>query len=178
MIELAPNLTLISIRENNAELVLPLMTRCYPPVYAHMWQDESSWYLNNTYHREQVLCDAQRPDAPYYLVKWKEDYAGILWYKMHDQSPDFPETPAFKLQRIYLHPDTHGNGIGRAIMDYVSDKARTLGKDLIWLEAMDTQLTAHMFYKKMGYRPTGFYQLDFTRMYPNYRGMVRMSKML
>lgn len=178
MIELNSKLTLIPVHEGNASLVEPLMTRCYPPVYAHLWEDAAKWYLQKTYNQEQALQDAQLQDAPYYLVRWQEDYAGILWYKLHDQSPDFPDLPALKLQRIYLHPNTHGNGIGRAIMDYVSEKASQLDKRLVWLEAMDTQLTAHSFYERMGYQKTGTYRLDFTRMHPHYRGMVRMSKML
>lgn len=178
MIELSPNLTLIPIQENNAALVLPLMSACYPPVYAHLWQDAAVWYLQQTYKREQVLRDVQLDHSPYFLVNWEGENAGILWYKMHDHSPDFPDTPALKLQRIYLHPATHGNGIGRTIMNYVADQAKDLGKELVWLEAMDTQLTAHRFYEKMGYRKTGTYRLAFTRMHSHYRGMLRMSKML
>lgn len=178
MISLTPELRLVPVQEENAGQVYGIMVACYPPVYAHLWQDAGKWYLQNMYNRQQVIADASNPDSPYFIVEWEESPIGILWYKKHDASPDHPNSPGLKLQRIYLAPSTHGKGIGRLITNFVAEEANRLGKELVWLEAMDTQESAHRFYEKMGYRKAGTYRLTFEHMHPHYRGMVRMTKFL
>lgn len=178
MIELLPNLSLTAIEAAEAPLLLPLMKACYPPVYAHLWGDGGGWYLKESYDVPALLTDLAEADAPYYWVKWQGQPVGILRMQVNQESPDFPGVPALKLQRIYLHPRVHGKGIGRAVMDFVAEAAVRLQKSIVWLEAMDTQVSAHQFYEKMDFRKTGNFRLTYERMHPHYRGMVRMTKEL
>lgn len=152
------------------------MQACYPPVYAHLWEDQGDWYVQEMYHEQAVLQDLADETARYWVVVWQGTPAGILRLKMHQESPDHPGRPALKLHRIYLHPRTHGHGIGRELLAFTVAQARELNKEYIWLEAMDTQQDALGFYEKMGFRTTGTFRLTFERMHEHLRGMVRMTK--
>ena len=173
---LSPSLSLVPVTEENAATILPLMQACYPPVYAHLWEDGGEWYLNETYREEAVLRDLAEADAPYWIVHWEGSPAGILRWNLHLSCQDYPEEAGLKLHRIYLHPSTHGNGLGRQLLTLTDTEARRLGKTLVWLEAMDTQQAAQGFYEKMGYRVTGTLRLSFARMHDHFKGMVRMVK--
>lgn len=173
---ISSSLSLCPITSHNAAEILPLMQACYPPVYQHLWEDQGDWYLQRTYGINSVLEDLAKPDAPYWIVQWQTAPAGILRLQLHERTPDFPGQQALKLQRIYLHPSTHGQGIGRQLMEFAFAQAIELGKGMVWLEAMDTQQTAQAFYHKMGFRTTGTLRLPFVRMHSHYRGMIRMTK--
>lgn len=101
---------------------------------------------------------------------------GVLRLNLDKESPDYPACPALKLHRLYLHPRTHGHGIGRALVDFTLAKARELNKAYLWLEAMDTQPAALAFYKKMDFETTGTFRLTFEQMDEHWRGMVRMTR--
>ncbi|MEL6971506.1 MAG: GNAT family N-acetyltransferase [Bacteroidota bacterium] len=176
MITLNARLQLVPVSAQQADQMHPLMTACYPPVYAHLWEDGANWYLRETYNAKRVRQDLQKPASPYYWVHWDGEAVGILWLHEEECSPDFPDQPALKLQRIYLHPKVHGNGIGKAVVEYVVGQAEKLNKQIVWLEAMDTQESAHQFYEKVGFRKSGTFRLTFERMHPHYRGMVRMTR--
>lgn len=173
--QLSPSLSLVPVTEENAAKILPLMQACYPPVYAHLWEDGGKWYLNETYREEAVLKDLAEADAPYWMVHWEGSPVGILRWNLHLSCVDYPEEAGLKLHRIYLHPRTHGQGIGRQLLALTDAEARRLGKALVWLEAMDTQQAAQGFYEKMGYQVTGTLRLSFERMHEHYRGMIRMT---
>lgn len=173
---LSPSLSLEPVTEDNAATILPLMQACYPPVYAHLWEDGGTWYLNETYREEAVLKDLMEADAPYWIVHWEGYPVGILRWNLHQPCLDYPAEAGLKLHRIYLHPSTHGKGIGRELLTLTDREAQRLGKSLVWLEAMDTQQAAQGFYEKMGYQVTGTLRLSFERMHEHYRGMIRMTK--
>ncbi len=176
MIALNGRLHLVPVSKQTAGQMHGLMTACYPPVYAHLWEDSASWYLQETYNEKRVVQDLQKNASAYFWVQWDGEAVGILWLHEEERSPDFPDLTALKLQRIYLHPKVHGNGIGKMVVQYVVEQAKRLNKQIVWLEAMDTQLSAHQFYEKVGFRKTGTFSLSFERMHPHYRGMVRMTQ--
>jgi diamine N-acetyltransferase len=169
-------LVLRAVQLAKAAEVYPLMAACYPPVYAHLWEDGGQWYLEHVFSETAVLRDLAEADAPYWFVEWQGQRVGILRLCLHQPSPEFPDGNALKLHRIYLHPAAHGLGVGQALMEYTLAQARLLHKAAIWLEAMDTQTAALGFYEKQGYTTYATFRLTFERMHPHLRGMVRMQR--
>ena len=169
-------LVLRAVQLAKAAEVYPLMAACYPPVYAHLWEDGGQLYLEHVFSETAVLRDLAEADAPYWFVEWQGQRVGILRLCLHQPSPEFPDGNALKLHRIYLHPAAHGLGVGQALMEYTLAQARLLHKAAIWLEAMDTQTAALGFYEKQGYTTYATFRLTFERMHPHLRGMVRMQR--
>ena len=82
------------------------------------------------------------------------------------------------LHRIYLGEEAQGKGIANELMNWVEQKAKLKGNDLIWLEAMDTQEQALRFYKKQGFMNSHKAYLDFEPLLDHYRGMDVLYKSL
>lgn len=168
-------LLLRPITAASAADLLPLMRACYTPVYEHLWEDAGHWYVNKMFSEAAVLQDLQVPDAPYWVVEWQGRPAGILRLNLLKPCPDQREVTGLKLHRIYLHPRTHRQGVGRALIAFIIEYAQKLGRQIVWLEAMDTQTSALRFYETVGFETKGTFRLDYTRMYPAMRGMIRMT---
>lgn len=170
-----PQLQLRSITPVNAVDVLPLMQRCYPPVYQHLWEDGGEWYLQHSYRESQVLTDIAAPNTNYWFVDWEGQAVGIFRVCWQQACPDLAAPTAVKLNRIYLHPDTIGQGIGGQLMDYLIAEMHQQGYQHLWLEAMDTQIPAVRFYEKWDMATVGTFRLTFERMHSHLRGMLRMA---
>lgn len=152
-----------------------LMKRIYPPIYQHLWPDQGRWYLDHAYGMAAIKQDLQEEDASYWFVKKESERIGILRLKTYATLPEEPFRAALQLHRIYLGPALIGQGFGQRLLAFTREKAQALGKELLWLEVMDSQQAAIRFYEKNGFRICGAFRLPYEQMYPQLRGMYRMK---
>ncbi|WP_166637242.1 GNAT family N-acetyltransferase [Algoriphagus boseongensis] len=155
-----------------------LMDEVYRASYHSIWEDKGDWYVELIYNPETVRKELARSRSHYFFVEWKEEKIGILKY-------DFPFSPreieipnAMKLHRLYLHPKAHGKGIAQELMKHCEQVAKENKLEAIWLEAMESQIQAKRFYEKMGFSEVYSYVLDFERIYPEYRGIQILKKVI
>lgn len=172
------NLVLTAIQAEDQPILYQLMDEVYRSGYRYIWEDQGDWYVNLIYNRHTLHKELKRSTSHYFFVELDEKKIGILKY-------DFPFSPkeieipnAMKLHRLYLHPDVHGKGIAKILMDHCENVARQNGLDAIWLEAMECQMQARKFYEKVGFREVLTYTLDFERIFPEYRKIQIMKKTL
>lgn len=86
------------------------------------------------------------------------------------------EEKQVKLHRIYLHPKTQGNGLGKKLLSWLEKEAKQKGYKIIWLDAMDEQPQAFQFYKKRGYKYHSHTFLPFELLYDEVRKMSQIYK--
>lgn len=78
-------------------------------------------------------------------------------------TPHFPiETRAtdIELRRIYCLTQTHGTGLGRALMGQALDDARAMGHDRILLGVWEQNARARAFYERQGFAVIGARQFQ------------------
>ncbi|WP_026231986.1 GNAT family N-acetyltransferase [Neolewinella persica] len=173
-IRLSNTLCLAPIRPEDHPTHLALMQRIYPPAFAYLWPDKGAWYINHVHGKQAFLKDLERPDAPYYHVYQHEKLVGIFQLKLHALCPDCPAVPALKLDRMYLADEVRGQGIGKALVAYAREETRRKGKEILWLDRMDSNEATIGFYRKLGFIESGQFRLPFEQMHPEYRGMWRV----
>ena len=155
-----------------------LMTNVYPKAYAHLWEDDGSWYQNHIWNMADVERELNDVNASYYFVTFQQKEIGILRIVENADFVDRPSDKALKLHRLYLDDTAQGKGIGKAMMTWVEAYARKTDHDGVWLEVMDTKTQALKFYERCGYHITSDFRLDFTNMHAHFRGMHKMYKAL
>ncbi|MCX2680309.1 GNAT family N-acetyltransferase [Galbibacter sp. EGI 63066] len=175
MIKLSNDINLRPISLTDHESLSKLMNDIYPPVYNHLWLDNSEWYLNKLYSKENMATELNNPDSYYYFVQYKSNTVGILKVIVNESMPG-AENAMVKLQRIYLAPSLQGKGIGKLLIKWVEEMFCKEHSLPLWLEAMDSQDTAIGFYEKLGFVKCGTFTLEFEMMKEKYRGMFRMIK--
>ncbi len=62
-----------------------------------------------------------------------------------------------EMKRMFVYPDLHGHGIGRALADRVVAEARDAGYDRMRLDTSIGQAEAIGLYKRAGFRPIAPY---------------------
>ncbi|WP_299460772.1 GNAT family N-acetyltransferase [uncultured Microscilla sp.] len=176
MIKITPHLVLNEIDIQDQPNLLRLMHQVYPQTYAHLWQDQGTNYINTVYGLENFQQELQDPNSLYCFVVYDETIVGILRLLDNASLVDLPNEPATKLHRIYIDNNVKGKGIGKALIDWTTQRAAKQGHTIVWLEAMDTQEAAIGFYEKQGFSISGKDRLELDLLYPHLRGMYRMWK--
>ncbi len=176
MITLTSDISLHSIREEDQPRLMELMQAIYPPAYEHLWEDEGQWYLNSLYQKENLEKELQEEGNHYYFIQYQKEAVGILRYIENTPLPWDSAKNAVKLHRIYLHPKTHGKGLGKTLLVWLEEKAQSLSAAYIWLDVMDTQHQAIRFYEKTGYAQCGTRKLVLPGLHEYLQGMFYMKK--
>lgn len=178
MINVSKNIQLKEILNTDFELLFTLMKEIYPTAYSHFWKDGGDWYMNSQYSKENILKELLEENAEYYFVLFKNEIIGnfrIIWDK---KLAGLDTKKSVKLHRVYLHSKTHGNGIGKKLLNWLENEAIKKQYELIWLDAMNEQPQAFEFYKKRGYQYQSHCFLNFELMHDEVRKMSQLYKEL
>ena len=176
MITISEDLELREIMDSDCESLYNLMKEIYPAAYSHFWKDGGKFYVDTQYAKENILRELSEENTSYYFVLFKGEKIGnfrIIWNKKLGELKD---QKSVKLHRIYLHPKTQGNGIGKKLLNWLEEEAIKKQYELIWLDAMDEQPQAFEFYKKRGYQYYSHCFLDFELLYDEVRKMSQVYK--
>ncbi len=178
MIQITQKITLKAITKSDSKELYTLMKEIYPSAYQHFWKDKGDWYVNSQYSTKNIEKELLEAYADYYFIVFNDEIVGnfrVLW----DQKLlGFEDKKSVKLHRIYLHPKTQGNSIGKTLLTWLENTAQQKGYKLIWLDAMDEQPQAFQFYKKQGYLYHSHYFLDFDLLYDDIRKISQIYKAL
>jgi GNAT superfamily N-acetyltransferase len=119
------------------------MSRIYLPEYRHLWFDEAG--MEKIYSYTNMERDLAIHNSSYF-VQYQSQTIGIL--KLIENIPlaEFKNRKSAKLDRIYLDPEFHGQGIGKTLLDWTERSSKWSFP--LWLEAIDTQKKAVLFYEK------------------------------
>ncbi len=178
MIKVSDDIQLREISNTDSESLFKLMQTVYSAAYSHFWKDSGNWYVNSNYSKENIAKELLEENSQYYFVLFKNEIVGnfrILWDKKLD---GFVDKKTVKLHRVYLHSKTHGNGIGKKLVNWLEKEAIKKQYELIWLDAMNEQPQAFEFYKKLGYQYHSHCFLDFELMHDEVRKMSQLYKKL
>lgn len=174
----------------DADWLSVIAKKAYFDNYTHLWYDDGAWYAERCFNVEQLRQELSDDNALFFGVEDATEPLGFLKIninyplsKTSCQSNDLAllkfETEeisnALELERIYLTTKGQGRGIGQRLVQLTLNEARSHGKDVVWLKAMDTS-PAIGFYEKIGFKKCGTMRLGFERMKPEMQGMVAMKK--
>ncbi|RIV23585.1 GNAT family N-acetyltransferase [Fibrisoma montanum] len=162
----------------DAPLLADVARRAYTDHYLHLWHDGGAWYMERCFTPAVLQRELDNSNARFYLVRQQGQAVGFFKLNLDQPLKGQETVNAMELERIYLSKDVTGQGIGKAVLTFVVDYARQLGKELIWLKAMDTSHDAIAFYERMGFVVCGTDRLTFDVMKEDVRGMVVMRRPL
>jgi GNAT superfamily N-acetyltransferase len=89
--------------------------------------------------------DYSPPDGALLLAYFEGVAAGCVALRRLD-------TEACEMKRMFVYPQFHGRGIGRALGQAIVDAARNAGYSVMRLDTSVRQKEAQQLYKKLGFR--------------------------
>lgn len=63
--------------------------------------------------------------------------------------------PTAELSKVYVHPDAHGAGVARQLVEATVAEAATRGAAAVWLGVNEENARANRFYDKSGFAQVG-----------------------
>lgn len=101
--------------------------------------------------------DILYPDEPLYQMEIEEDNHGYHFGAFADNKllavvSVFPKGDDFQFRKFAVVAEAQGQGVGKALLKYITDFVSSEGGSRIWCNA---RLSAIGFYTKYGFRQTG-----------------------
>jgi diamine N-acetyltransferase len=163
----------------DAAMITRLARSIYKEHYLHLWHPGGAdWYMNEyAYAAYKIVQELANPLVEYFIAADNDQPMGYM--KLNIEAALDENTNALEAERIYLHKNAAGKGIGRQLMELALQRAKELKKEMLFLKAMDSSLDAIAFYQKLGYTICGSLQLpmpEFALMKEEYRGMVILKR--
>lgn len=176
MITISQELKLQPILALDYKKLYNLMNAIYTPAYSHFWKDQGKWYLDSQYSKKNIKKELLNTKSDYYFIIFNDEIIGNLRIIWDEKLTNLTEEKQVKLHRLYLHPKTQGNGIGKKIISWLKNEATKKGYKIIWLDAMNKKPQAFEFYKKLGFNYFSHTILDFNLLFDEVRKMSQLYK--
>jgi diamine N-acetyltransferase len=115
-------------------------------------------YLEKAFGVEQQTADLADPRR---ITLVAEDGGALAGYAVLHRTapgeghPSLPQGEAVEIQRFYVGPDHHGQGLARRLMEAAMERAREMGGELLWLGVWEHNARAIRFYEKQGFVDIG-----------------------
>ena len=106
-----------------------------------------------------------------YVIQYAGKTVGIM--KIAPPQDDDVGDDFYELHYIYLHPDYFRIGIGTQAMEFIFDKARSIGKTGMTVWVLDENIKSIKFYEKCGFQKDG---KKMNNEYGKESGRIRMRR--
>lgn len=169
-------LEIIPIKAGDAAELAEVAIAAYKDHYLHLWHDGGEWYLKRSFSVKQLKTELAGEANRFYIARWNGENVGFMKTRTDRSLPMFEAGYALEVERIYLTAAAQGKGIGRALIKLAVSDAREMGRNIVWLKAMDTSEDALAFYERMGFAKCGGERLDFEMLKDELRGMFWMKR--
>jgi diamine N-acetyltransferase len=154
--------------------------RSYLPHYQHLWQPGGiEWYMQHCFGDAVLQKELTDENIEYYIAADDGNQnIGILKLVLHKPLPDSDVENALYLEKIYFIKEWTGKGVGRELLNFAISRAEELGRDCIWLKAMDTSVKPIAAYQRAGFtiHSRTLIDAEFELIKEEMRGMVVMKK--
>jgi ribosomal protein S18 acetylase RimI-like enzyme len=131
------------LSRSELSIVRDLAHQIWPLVYSAMISSEQmSYMLDWMYHPDVLASKYDKGDSFFAFQKEGKDIA----YLHLEQAGEF----AVKLQKLYVHPQYHGQDIGKQLVVFTVDFTRSQGRSLVELQ-VNRSNPAVSFYRKLGF---------------------------
>ena len=149
------------LSEELVDTYIDVGIQSYHEHYLHLWPEGNPHpYVESSFTREVVHRELLDTNAQHFLILKQNQVVGILKVILNAPLKKYPGKNALLLEKIYLLRSFSGQGIGKICLDIVVEYARSLEKDILWLDTMKKG-RALSFYQDFGFRIVGEKKLPF-----------------
>jgi len=104
----------------------------------------------------KMIDDVDRNNGIIYVVESERKIvgfiAGIILKQTEEELLECIPTKAGKITELFIEEQFRGQKIGTRLMDKIEEYFKQNGCDVVRVEVFEPNVTAHNFYRKLGYR--------------------------
>jgi diamine N-acetyltransferase len=151
----------IQIRQGtleDAKLLTDLSYTTFWDAFAHHPKnapDDLAHYMRQSFNIEQITAELASPNAIFLIASIEDKPAGYAKLIRDSIEPGITAERPIELARLYSQQEYVGKGVGQNLMDACFERARTEGRDVMWLGVWEFNPRAQRFYEKNGFQIVG-----------------------
>lgn len=111
------------------------------------------WYEPASLERQ--IREASSGEAAFFVGVDGEEVVGFANGGPAREYETDPEPPDAFFSRLYVHPDTWGEGVGTELTGRLARHLRDAGFERVWLEVFEQNERAYGFYQALGFEQVG-----------------------
>ena len=166
---------------SNLQELREIGIKTYRHHYEHLWNSGGvEWYLDRCFSERFLQNDMVNTNVEYYIIENDEENIGMMKLVLKKPIPDSEVKNALYLEKIYFVKEWTGKGVGKKSIEYALRRAEQLGRECVWLMAMDTSSKPVAAYERAGFSVHSGIVLgaEFELMKKEFRGMLVMKNCL
>ncbi|HPG12152.1 MAG TPA: GNAT family N-acetyltransferase [Chitinophagaceae bacterium] len=136
---------------SDVSLIRNLALQIWPPTYSHILSPEQIEYMLDMMYSESSLKEQMQKGSHFVLVYTENEPVGFAAYIKTGNN-------LYKLDKIYVLSEQQGKGIGKQMIDHVTDIIKNQGATALQLQ-VNRNNKARQFYEKLGF--SVLYEKDF-----------------
>ena len=130
-----------------------LAQQIWPVAYRDIITRAQLEYMLQLIYSPDSLREQMRLSHQFLIAELDEEPVGFASYS------SLTEPGVFKLHKLYVLPELHGKGLGKALLDFVTDAVIPLGATTLRLN-MNRHNKAKTFYERNGFKIVGEEDVD------------------
>ncbi len=143
---------------DDAKLLTDLSYTTFWDAFAHHPKnapDDLAHYMRQAFNVEQITVEIADLRAIFLIAEIDGKPAGYAKLIVDSIEEGITAERPIELSRLYSHQEYLGKGVGQNLMDACFDRARSDGRDVMWLGVWEYNPRAQRFYEKNGFRVVG-----------------------
>lgn len=142
--------TITKISTDKIPLVEKLSSEIWHKVYPSLISTEQiDFMLNMMYSRSSLEKQMLELEHQFIVISIDEEAVGYASYSLKSVA----EPTIFRLNKLYLQPESHGKGMGKAMIQFIINETIPMGAEFLELNVNKANPTV-AFYKKFGFTIT------------------------
>ena len=152
-----------------------ICTTAYQHNFANHWNENGlELYLEEQFGTVRLTKDLKNAAIGYYFIITNKIPAGFVKINFEATLAGFESIPTCELEKIYLLPEWHGKGLGKAALESIFEISIKKRKNILFLCVIDTNTSAIGFYEKLDFRFHSKTRLEAAYFKEALKGMNRM----
>jgi len=144
---------------SHTAMIATIGKKSFRNAFEHLFKckEELLEYLEYTYEPVKLAKSIRKENNIYLLAYRGGKPAGFAKVKKHSLNDQIESGAQMELQKVYVLPEHHGNGVGTALLKEVKELAREIYPDYIWLDTHISNENAIRLYERNGFKKLGNY---------------------
>lgn len=131
---------------DDIDIIYQLAHEIWPKVYDYMISKEQIIYMLNLIYSHTSLKEQINIKNHQFIIYTEEEKPKAF----ASYSPKENDRQVFRLHKLYVHPNLHGKGIGKKLINYIIDEMKSVGANALELNVNKVNKSI-AFYKKIGF---------------------------
>jgi ribosomal protein S18 acetylase RimI-like enzyme len=108
-------------------------------------------YSSVAFTLPKIHSELTNPNSVFYFAMCDDELAGYIKLNFEDAQTEFQESNALEIERIYVSEEYHRKHIGRQLLNFAVEKAKSKQLSYVWLGVWEHNDKAIGFYGHHGF---------------------------